>query len=159
MYQTHLPPTVAELVARALTATPFLAEATGPAPHDLRSCGEICAERAAEDWEREHDAIVGAVVAPDLTGEVADKLEAHGRSLRAANDNGAIYTAHARLERTLGCLASARCGIKGPLPLAAAEEMMDGVEDHFDHIRVALSRALGIHAKEIEAIERLREAV
>lgn len=159
MRLSQSPPTVAELVARALTATPFLAETAGSSLHELRSDSELCAQLAAENWEREHDAIVGAVVSSDLTAEVADKLEEHGRERRAANDNTAIYTAHAKLERTLAAVKAARCSLKGVLPIAAAEAMLDEVETHFAHIRIALTRAVGILGKEIEAIERLREAV
>lgn len=158
---TPPPPTIAELVARALTATPFLAEATGATAHDLRISAELCAELAAEHWECERGTIVGVAVPWELTGEAADALEAHGRSLRAANDNTELYAAHAKLERSLAHLATARSSIKGTLPRTAAEEMMEEVEDHFSHIRIALTRALGILRKEINLTERaaLREAV
>lgn len=160
MLISHLPPTVPELVARALTSTPFLAEAMGATAHDLRISAELCAEQAAEHWEREVGGIPGATAPWELSIEVADGLVAHAMSRRAANDN-ALYQSHAKLERSLSCLATARCSIKGTLPLAGAEAMLDEVETHFAHIRIALTRALGILGKEIDLIERaaLREAV
>jgi hypothetical protein len=157
---TRTPPTVAELVARALTATPFLAEATGATSHDLRISAELCAELAAQNWEREQGVIVGASAPWELSIEVADSLVAHALSRRAANDND-LYQSHAKLERTLAAVATARSSIKGSLPVAAAEAMLDEVETHFAHIRIALTRALGILSKEIDLIERaaLQEAV
>jgi hypothetical protein len=157
---TRTPPTVADLVARALTATPFLREATGATSHDMRISAELCAELAAEDWEREHGAITGAAVPWELSADVANGLVAHALSRRAANDN-ALYQSHAKLERTLAAVAAAKCGIKGTLPVDAAEAMLDDIETHFAHIRVALTRALAILGKEIDLIERaaLREAV
>jgi 4-hydroxyphenylpyruvate dioxygenase-like putative hemolysin len=147
MLLTRIPPTVAELVARAIASTPFVAEATGDNPHDMRICAELCAELAAEQWEREHGASAG-----ELHTEVADALVAHASALRDANDN-ALYQAHAKLERSMALLAGARNSIKGVLPLAAAERLMDNVETHFDHIRVALTRAAGVFESAIDRIE------
>jgi hypothetical protein len=152
MLLTRIPPTPAELVALAIARTPFVTEATGDAPHDLRISAELCAELAAEHWERERGAIAGVTIPPELTAEVAEALEAHGQALRDANDN-ALYQAHAKLERSIALLAGVRRSIAGTLPLAAAEALMDHVETHFDSIRVAMTRAAGVFESAIDRIE------
>jgi hypothetical protein len=152
MLLTRIPPTVAELVAHAIASTPFVAEATGDNPHDMRICAELAAELAAEHWERERSAIAGVTIPPELITEVADALVAHASALRDANDN-ALYQAHAKLERSMALLAGARNSIKGTLPLAAAECLMDNVETHFDNIRIALTRAAGAFESAIDRIE------
>lgn len=156
-------PTVAELVALAIASTPFVTEATGDDPHDLRISAELCAELAAEHWERERGAIPGVTIPPELTAEAAEALQAHGQTLRDANDN-ALYQAHAKLERSISALGHARRSIAGTLPLAAAEALMCGVETHFDHIRIALTRAAGVFESAIDRVEwaaskRRQEAV
>lgn len=163
MLLTRIPPTVAELVARALTATPFTSEATGANPHDLRIGAELCAGLAAESWEADRGALIGLSIPPELITEVADALEAHGKTVRDASDN-ALYAADAKLQRSLACLSTARSSIKGSLPIAAAEALLTEVETHFDHIRIAVTRALAILEVEIDKIEwaasrQRREAV
>jgi hypothetical protein len=158
MLITRIPPTVAELVARALAATPFLVEATGNNAHDLRISAELCAELAAEDWERTHRTLIGAVVPPELISEVADALVAHAVELHTASDR-ALHQAHAKLERSLSDLKAARTSINGTLPLAAAEALMEHVEDHFDSIRIALTRAAEVFATAIRRIEMISETV
>jgi hypothetical protein len=153
MQLTRLSPTVAELVALAIARTPFLSEATGEAPHDLRITAELCAELAAEHWERTHGVSLRETVPSELTTEVADALVSHAEALSEADDN-ALYQAHAKLERSLAKLATARVSIKGTLPLIAAERLMANVETHFDHIRIAQTRARDILKAAIDRIER-----
>lgn len=69
-----------------------------------------------------------------------------------------LYAAHAKVERTIAALDVTRSAIKGTLPLAAAEALMDGIEDHFDNIRVALTQALRILKTAIDAIEWTKSA-
>lgn len=156
MLNTRTPPTLAELVARAISKTPFVTEAVGDSPHDLRVTAELCAELAAEHWEREEGALIAATVPWELTTEVAEALKAHGQDLRDANDN-ALYTSHGRLERSLALVATARNSIHGILPLAAAEAQLTEVETHFDHIRIALTRARDVFTSAIDRIEAAAE--
>jgi hypothetical protein len=152
MLITRILPTVAELVALAIVKTPFVAESIGPDSHDLRISAELCAELAAEFWENERGAVAGVTISPDLTAETAVALEAHGRTMRDASDN-ALYQAHAKLGRAIALLATAQRSVAGTLPLAAAEVLMDGIEDDFANIRVALTRAAEVTGNAIDSIE------
>jgi hypothetical protein len=155
----HPPPSVADLVAIALVHTDFLQEINLATPHDLKICAELSAELAAEHWERSTDTVVG-VLESELTGDVVIALVAHATTVRDASDS-ALYHATARMERAIAELAKARGATAGTLPIAAAEALMDGIEDHFDAIRVALTRSRDVLQVAIDQIERAasRQAV
>ena len=58
--------------------------------------------------------------------------------------------AAARLDRSIVALTALRGSINGTLPVAAAETLMDDIEDHLNIIGVKLKRALAIVETEIE---------
>jgi hypothetical protein len=157
------PPTVAELTDIAIRQTRFVTEVTAEFPHSLRICAELAAGIAAEKWEAAHEAPVGESLPPDLIAEVAAALQTYGETQRAAAA-AALYAAHEKLEHSIATLATARSSIDGALPLPAAESLMDNVETHFDHIRIALTRArelfdAAIDKTEWAASRRRQEAV
>jgi hypothetical protein len=139
------------LVAIALVHTGFLREIVHATPHELQVCAELSAELAAEQWERSTDTVVGVLPA-ELTGEVVTALLSHADTARIASDS-ALYHAFGRLERALTKLAEARASAKGTLPIAAAEALMDGAEDHFDALRVALTRSRDVLQVAVDQIE------
>lgn len=151
MLMTRPPPTVAELTAYAIHATTFVTEVTGDEPHELRICAELAASIAGEKWESAHQ-VLTATLPADLIAETATALEAHGQALRDASDH-ALYSTHARIERTLAAVAAVRSSFRGVLPLAAAEALVADVETHLDHVRIALTRARDIFAVAIDRIE------
>jgi hypothetical protein len=163
MLITRPPPTVADLTDIALRETRFVTETTAENLNNLRICAELAAGIAAEKWEAAHQAPIGETLPPDLIAEVAAALQTYGETKRATAA-AALYAAHVKLERSIATLATARSSIDGVLPLAAAESLMDNVETHFDHIRVALTRArelfdAAIDRAEWAASRRRQEAV
>lgn len=148
----HPPPSVADLVAIALVHTAFLREINLAGPRALQICAELSAELAAEHWERSTDTAVG-VLGSELTGEVVIALVAHAATVRTASDSALYHAAH-RVERAITELAKARGTALRTFPIAAAEALMDGVEDHFDAIRVALTRSQDVLQVSIDQIEQ-----
>jgi hypothetical protein len=66
------------------------------------------------------------------------------RVAATASRDLAFGAAADRLELSIAALAVMRAAITGTLPLAAAEDMMDDIEDHMDIVGVKLKRALDI---------------
>lgn len=132
MHITRILPTADDLVRRAFTATPFLAEITAAPLHHIKIAAKLSAELAAEDWERATGSPLGLTIDGTLIAEVETALLTHHQT--------AVYTAYAKIDRSVAQLAALRHGIAGPLPLAGAEELMATVEGDIDVIGVALKR-------------------
>jgi hypothetical protein len=145
MFITRIPPTVAELVAQALSGTPYLTEITGAQPHQVTTYAEIAASLAAEQWEAEaaHHRPTGLTLPTELIAEAAAVLVSHASQLPKVKEAD-ICAATSKIERALSSLATARSNIAGTLPLAPAEAFMDDIETHFDIVRIALTRARDI---------------
>lgn len=75
--------------------------------------------------------------------------------MRTEQAERTIYRAADRLDKSLTTLAALRALIKGPLPLAGAEALMDDIEDHLDAIGGKLGAALTIHESEMDRIEAI----
>ncbi len=69
-------PTVDDLVRRAIATTRYVAEVTGDEPLDIATCSELAAQLAAENWEREVSAAVGATVPHDLVTAAGSAIAA-----------------------------------------------------------------------------------
>lgn len=145
------PPSSADLVAIALRHTDFLKEIGAASPNQTQICAELSAELAAEHWELTNGAPIGTL-GPSLTSDAVPLLVAYAKTMRHASDS-ALYNAVAKINRSVTKLAEARSAAADTLPLPAAEALMDGLEDHFDAIRVALTRAQDVLLLTIDQIE------
>ncbi len=152
MLITRIHPTVPELVARALTDTAFLTQITAARPSLIAAFAEISASLAAEHWEAERHTLIGLTLPPELIADVAQALVAHADELSRVRE-AELYATHGKVERALAALALARTAINFPLPLAAAERMMDDTEHNLDLVRISLTRAQGILQSAIAQIE------
>ena len=151
MLITRVPPSVAELVHRALADTSFLSQIAGAPAHLVKTYAEIAASLAAEQWEAERRELIGLSLPLELIAEVAQALVAHATELPEVKE-AELYAAIMKVERALDGLASARSDIKGKLPLAAAEAFMDDVEHHFDVLRIKLTRARDVMQSTIDRL-------
>jgi uridylate kinase len=161
MHLQRILPTPAQLAASAVANTAFVAEITIGA--SITTCSELCAELAAEAWETERNAIVGATIPWQTTAATARILADQGAALRHLNVE-ALYAADARIEKALATLASVRRTLADPLPLTDAAAETDGIDDELGGVVAKLKRAsmvLGIEIDraEVAISQRLREGL
>jgi hypothetical protein len=67
----------------------------------------------------------------------------------------ALMDANTALGRSLAALAAIRSGLRGTLPLATAEALMDDVEDHLNIVGVRLNRASELLQAELDHAEAM----
>jgi hypothetical protein len=155
MLITRIPPSVAELVHRALADTAFLSQIAGAPPHLVVTYAEISASLAAEQWEAERRALIAATLPLELIADVAQALIAHPDTLRVQRET-ALYAALERVEAMVGVVAGLAALMKGEMPVPSAERQMDNVEGDLDRVRVALNRAMEELLHEIDAVEEAK---
>jgi hypothetical protein len=143
-------PTAAELATNAIVAGTFITQITAGA--NVVTCAEICAELAAEAWEKAHDAIPGVTIDSDITDAAALILADQGAALRHANIE-ALYATDARIEKAIGALSTLRHTMPGSLLLADANEEIDDIEDNLDAAIAKLKRATLVLGIEIDRVE------